>query len=235
MRQDSSEASRWLEIKNNKVGWGQAEVRKRSRWQMLGMGISMGLLLLVGWGIVAIYGPVVRAEAEYQWRSLGLSGRRSWLLPRFEFRLLPEVIGEGWGMVIPKIFLQEKVVANVDPADKEGYLAALNEGIAQAAGTALPGEPGLGYYFAHSSGMNPLWPQKEATFYLLGKLEIGDRVLIYRQGEKYEYHVVEKRVVAADDLSFLAEGEGEEAVVLQTCWPVGTSLKRLVVIAGRVG
>ena len=73
----------------------------------------------------------------------------------------------------PQDIFKREDFGEVDPVNKPAYMKALQLGVAHAAGTANPGEPGLGYYFAHSSGMNVLFPQKKAAFYLLGKLEAG--------------------------------------------------------------
>ncbi|OGV96153.1 hypothetical protein A2W24_05310 [Microgenomates group bacterium RBG_16_45_19] len=217
----------------------QPEWRRRPVGNYLVL-IGFGLMAAGLWSLVALFGPVLVAEAGYQVRNVtgGLTGNYGvWMA----FRLpgpVPEfgqLANRGEiGLVIPKIFIKEMVVEQVNPADKPAYMKALQVGVAHALGTALPGEPGLGYYFAHSSGMSVLAPQKKAAFYLLGKLTAGDRVYLYRGDQVYSYQVTDVRVVNADDLSFLREGGTEEQIVLQTCWPIGTSLKRLLVFGERV-
>lgn len=205
--------------------------------------ILLGFMLAAAglWGIIAIFGPVLVSEAAYQTRNLigGVTGNygmwNAFRLPSFS---IPE-FGEGMqnneiGMVIPKIYLREKVINEVDPVNKPAYMRALRMGVAHAAGTAGPGEPGLGYYFAHSSGMNVLSPQKKAAFYLLGKLESGDVIYVYRGNMTYEYRVTEKKITEAGDLSFLTDSGINERIVLQTCWPIGTSLRRLLIFGERV-
>lgn len=212
----------------------------------LGRRISGVVLLLssvlVGVGIyvlLMIYGPVMLVEAGYQFKSFSRAmgaEDRGWIgffVPNFSYDLTAIKFEGEYGIVIPKIFIKEAVVLNVDPTNKDVYLSALAQGIAHAAGTALPGDGGLGYYFAHSSGISGVSTGFNAKFYLLGKLEVGDEVVMYRDGERYEYKVIDTKVTSADDVSFL-DHEGEERIVLQTCWPVGTSAKRLVVTAERV-
>ena len=196
--------------------------------------------LLVGIGIyliLMIYGPVALVEAGYQMKTLSRSmgaedrGLIGLIMPNISYDLTALELGEQQGIVIDKIFINEAVVMNVDPTNKDVYLPALRRGIAHAAGTSLPGDGGLGYYFAHSSGIGGLNTGFNAQFYLLGKLELDDEVALYRDGERYEYKVIASEVVDAEDVSFL-DYEGElERIVLQTCWPVGTSAKRLVVTA----
>lgn len=238
MVKDQNEAVIWSRIHHLRqtTPMGRARLRALKRTGLIG--VAYVLVGVAVWGVLAIYGPVIAAEGGYQWKKLALEKRQEkwWeaIVPNFSFELLPAVIGSEWGIVIPKIFLQEKVVANVDPTNRESYLPALRMGIAHAAGTELPGGGGLGYYFAHSSGMNVLSPQKEAAFYLLGKLDVGDEVQVYNYGKKYGYKVKETRIVEAGDLTFLEEWKVGEKIVLQTCWPIGTSAKRLLVMAERV-
>lgn len=238
MRKLHNEASAWSKAVKQRSKFDKTLAAKRTRTQTMLIGISYLLLGLSFWSVLAIYGPVVKAEAGYTYKNLALGKGHGdwweWMVPDFSFDLVPEVISAEWGIVIPKIFLQETVVANVDPTAKESYLPALNVGIAHAAGTDLPGQGGQGYYFAHSSGMNVLSPQKQAAFYLLGKLVTGDEVDVYHYGEKYIYKVVETKVVEANDVSFLSYSGENERIVLQTCWPVGTSRQRLLVFAERV-
>jgi len=138
-----------------------------------------------------------------------------------------------YGIDIPDIFIDEKVIFNVDPSDPKQYKEALNAGIAHASGTSLPGEPGLGYYFAHSSSMD-LRIQRNAIFYLLRKLEKNDSVYIWHENEKHHYKVYETKITEADDVDFFKKIIDTEEIVLQTCWPPGTTHKRLLVFAKRV-
>lgn len=136
------------------------------------------------------------------------------------------------GISIPKIFLDEPIIFNVDPNNSLAYTQALKKGIAHASGTAFPGELGLGYYFAHSASTENV-SQYNAVFYLLGKLDINDEIHIWKNGEKYQYIVTTKIVTSPKDTSFLKLSYSEQTIVLQTCWPPGTSVKRLLVFAER--
>lgn len=199
------------------------------------------LLLLVCFviGTALAIGPAVVAETTYQIkaiaRSLGAENGdwRALILPDFAITLLPQEHIAEFGIEISKLFLSEPVIANVDPTNETEYNQALTLGIAQAAGTSLPGKGGLGYYFAHSSNVSLRSSARNAIFYLLGKLEPGDEIMLWYEGARHDYRVTESRVVAADDLSFLNYPDDSERIVLQTCWPVGTSIKRLLVFADR--
>jgi sortase A len=206
-----------------------------------GMIISYTLVAIGIWVLVVIYGPIVKVEATYQARSLAAAmgvregqGAWGWILPNFSTDTVSFEFRDKVGIVIPNIYIKDAVVLNVDATDKAQYMPALRKGIAHAAGTSLPGVGGLGYYFAHSSGLGGAEALFNAKFYLLGKLTVGDEVQIYRAGERFDYRVIETKVTEAEEVSFL-DYEGEvERIVLQTCWPVGTSAKRLLVTAERV-
>ncbi|MDQ3008969.1 MAG: sortase, partial [bacterium] len=140
---------------------------------------------------------------------------------------------QDFGISIPKLGLDEPVVFNVNPHDENSYREALKKGIAHASGSSFPDNPGLGYYFAHSS--NPEFRnQYNAIFYLLGKLNQGDDVYIWHDGEPYHYLVTKQVITTPEDVSFFNDTYSNEMVVLQTCWPPGTTEKRLLVFAERV-
>jgi LPXTG-site transpeptidase (sortase) family protein len=197
---------------------------------------ALSALVCIGWATLT-FGPILVLEARYQTLQLmstvfGVSDIRQILIPDFraldhQGRTRHEL---GYAVVIPKLYLDEPVIFNTDPQDKAEYTEALKKGIAHAAGTALPGDGGLGYYFAHSASLN-LINQYNAVFYLLGKLESGDDIYIWREGTQYRYQVTYKRITSPDDVSFLDVNYGSETIVLQTCWPPGTTSQRLLVFA----
>lgn len=146
-----------------------------------------------------------------------------------------------FGIVIPKIGANAKIVAEVDPSIEKIYQRALMEGVAHASGTNYPGSSelvkGQGqtnkkiYLFAHSTDNWWNINRYNAVFFLLKELEAGDEIDIFYEGRRYVYQTVETKIVEADEVGYLVEPSSEEILVLQTCWPPGTTLKRLLVIA----
>lgn len=136
-----------------------------------------------------------------------------------------------FGIVIEKIDANAKIISNVDPNNEKEYMAALSEGIAQAKGTSLPGQNGNMYLFSHS--VNAPWDvvRYNAVFYLLGKLNAGDRVIIFYQGKRFDYVVFDKSVVSATDTNFLLQNYDIPVLTMQTCDPPGTTINRLIVRA----
>jgi sortase A len=145
--------------------------------------------------------------------------------------LVPE--DPEFSLVIPKIGANAKVVKNVDAGNEEEYLDALKYGIAHAKGTQFPGESGHTFLFAHSTDY--IWNigSYNAVFYLLYKLEKDDEVNVFYKGQRYVYQVTDKAIITADQTEYLTRTSTDELLTLQTCWPPGTTLKRLVVTAIR--
>lgn len=143
------------------------------------------------------------------------------------------VNSKTYSVLIPKINAYSPIVRNVDPWDEKEYMKALKNGVAQASGTADPGEAGSIYLFAHSTG-NPFEMNRYNTiFYRLSELGVGDKIIINYQGKAYTYLVDDKKEVWPSDIKYLEDAlkNKKDQLVLQTCTPIGTSLKRLLVFA----
>jgi len=158
-------------------------------------------------------------------------------LPIIQIYLLPPQIQsqqdlptKGIFITISKIHAQSPVIPNVDPNNQVVYDQALSRGVAQAKGTALPGEKGTVYLFAHSSG--PPWDitHFNTIFLRLGELQNGDLIILRRNGKNYTYIVEDKKVVDPWQVTYLTNSKKPQLIV-QTCTPIGTSLYRLLVFA----
>jgi len=146
--------------------------------------------------------------------------------------LIPE--DPNFSIVIPKIGANAKVLSNIDAADEKTYLDALNKGVAHTLGTAFPGEGGHIFLFAHSTDYFWNIGTYNAIFYLLYKLEKNDEVDIFYQGQRYVYRVIGREIVDPSQVQYLTRKTNREFLTLQTCWPPGTTLKRLLIFAVRV-
>lgn len=135
-------------------------------------------------------------------------------------------------LVIASLGLDAPLVY-VDGTSEAEFQLALRDGVVHYPGTAMPGERGNAYYFGHSSDYAWAKGNYKTVFATLTEIEIGARIVVSdRGGRGYEYEVRETRVIAPKDLSVLAQGDGSRAMLtLQTSYPVGTALKRFVVIA----
>lgn len=187
--------------------------------------IVLGLVTLL-----FIFLPVIRVEIGYLLYSLqrGYPGTSA---PQTSAQKPLEPASRDFGIVIPKIGANAAVVANVDPYDSHQYQVALTRGVAHARGTVFPGEPGNIFLFSHSSANVIDAARYNSIFFLLTKLEKDDEIILYYKNEKFRYTVTEKKIVEASAVSYLSPRSTGKTLTLMTCWPPGTTFKRLLVIA----
>ena len=170
------------------------------------------------------FGSAIKEEVRYNVSTL--------INYNYDINLVPP--NADFSIIIPKIAAVAPVFADTDPFDSGISLSVLRKGVAHAKGTSYPGSPGNTYLFAHSTDTFYNVGRYNAVFYLLGKLEPGDEIIIFYKGEKISYEVDSVKVVNADDVKYLGKvGEGN-TLTLQTCYPPGTTIKRLIVVASQV-
>lgn len=146
---------------------------------------------------------------------------------------LKEEFKEGFYITIPKIKAQAKVITNVDPWNETVYRSQLKKGVAHAKGTVLPGQAGSSFLFAHSSDSPWNLSRYNTIFLRLGEVEEGDQIIINKEGQEFKYRVREKKVVWPKETRYLTE-EVRNQLILQTCTPIGTAFKRLLIFADPV-
>lgn len=199
------------------------------------------LILISVVGLVYTLYPIAKAEISYRVGKL-FGVRFSLDQPQPQKTTFGELLGgdnptilvpksTDFGIIVEKIGANAKIVADVNAADQKEYNLKLQKGVAHARGTALPGEKGVSFLFAHSV-LNP-WdvPRYNAVFYLLRELEAGDRIVIFWQGRRFDYIAYNKQIVGPNDVQFLNQNYSEPILVLQTCDPPGTTWRRLLIFA----
>lgn len=70
-------------------------------------------------------------------------------------------------------------------------------------------------------------------FYYLHTIEEGDYIYLIYEGEIFQYEFFESKVVQPDDWSVILP-QGFNALTLTTCDPIGTRLRRLIVVGNLV-
>ncbi len=148
------------------------------------------------------------------------------------------------------------IIENVDSGNKAEYQKALEHGVAEAGGFAKPGEGKLVYLFAHSS--LPPWEmtRTNTAFLRINELQNGDQIVISApchpessegsqdskkskdsspsvQNDKceYKYQVFDKKEYWPNQTEVFTDKRDQNLLILQTCTPIGTDLKRLLVFA----
>jgi len=146
---------------------------------------------------------------------------------------IPSIPDNNFSLIIPKININTKVISSVDLADKNATQKALKTGVVQAKGSSSPGQPGATYIFGHST--DSPWHIKlyNAIFYPLKDIQKGSEIIIIFKGKPFIYQVEEKKIVSAGNFQYFTNPLEKEKLILLTCWPPGTTWKRLLIIAIR--
>lgn len=203
---------------------------------------------LIGFAIIGLlfaYGPILKQEILFRvegGQEMPIRSKFGDLIHFAEADRVARIQSEAenyqvdshFSVVIPKIDAAANVIANVDASKEEEYLEALKKGVAHAKGTYFPGQGRGIYLFSHSTDSPLNIAQYNAVFYLLRKLESGDRIIVYFADKRYVYEVEEIVITSKDDTSWLTKNYDSETLVLQTCDPPGTTWRRLLVIGKRV-
>ncbi|OGM10755.1 hypothetical protein A2Z22_02620 [Candidatus Woesebacteria bacterium RBG_16_34_12] len=205
-------------------------------------GIGAGLIGFAVLGFIFSYGPPLKQEISYRFNKDSFVYKKSAFADLIQIaeaektiRVQNEAktygIDSHFSIFIPKINAGSNIIANVDASNEGEYSEALSQGVAHAKGTYFPGQGKNIYLFSHSTDSPLNITRYNAVFYLLGKLEEGDLIIVFFADKKYEFQVERKLVTSADDVSWLNQTQAEEILILQTCDPPGTTWRRLLVIA----
>lgn len=165
------------------------------------------------------------------------AGETDWPLPTDEqieatnrprqYELAPGAI---MGLTIESLGLYDVPVLNSDSR------WALDNGVVHVPETSMPWSrtPERNVYLAgHRLG----WPGTggHLVFYRLNDLDNGDEVVLRdRDGRRYRYRVIDSFAVDPDDTWVMGRVRGRDLLMLQTCTPIPSFDKRLVVRAERV-
>jgi sortase A len=112
---------------------------------------------------------------------------------------------------------------------------ALASGVVHVPETSMPWDEGAQrnvYLAAHRLGLPDA--ASRLLFYNLDDLGSGDEVILKGQGETYRYRVSETFEVGPAASWVMGQVRGRDMVTLQTCTPIPTFEKRLIVRADRV-
>jgi LPXTG-site transpeptidase (sortase) family protein len=134
-------------------------------------------------------------------------------------------------LVIESLGIEAPIVYAADNNDNT-FAAALAQGVVHYPGTARPGQPGNAYIFGHSSDLP--WSQGDykTVFALLPRVEIGAEVIVTdASGNAFTYTVTESFSAGANRVDLLANTPDEYRLTLQTSYPIGTALRRWIVIS----
>lgn len=204
-------------------------------------GVGAGLIAVVIIIFAISFTPIIEQEINYRFKEEeeNVVIKNQMLVNLAEADKVIEVqkeaeslgVGSYFSVVVPKIDAASDVVANVDTSEKEEYLEALREGVAHAKGTYFPGQGENIFLFAHSTDSPANFSRYNAVFYLLRKLDEGDKIILYFADKKYVYEVEDKFTTNINDTTWITESTDGERLLLMTCDPPGTTWRRLIISA----
>ena len=123
----------------------------------------------------------------------------------------------GWAKELENIFMKE-----------------LEDWVVRYPWSTRPGKDWNTFIFGHSSNYPWVKWDYNDVFANLNKLEYQDEVIVYYGQEKYTYKIREKKVITPGQTNILKRNKNKDEITLMTCWPVWTTLNRLIVIWERV-
>ncbi len=110
--------------------------------------------------------------------------------------------------------------------------STLKQGAAIYPGSAGFGQDGNTVVLGHSFNLPWLSNEYSQIFAHLDKLEVGDLIRIVSGDQVFKYVVTESQIMSVKDANFAVEGDTNSNILyLVSCWPVGSSLNRIVVSA----
>jgi LPXTG-site transpeptidase (sortase) family protein len=140
-------------------------------------------------------------------------------------------VNTTFSIIVPKIGINSPVLEGVNPADTKEYNDALKKAVAHASTSFTPDQNGTVYLFSHSTNYDWFVKDLNAVFYLLKNLEIGDFIVLYYHGQQYTYKLTNTQIVKPTNVAYLVPEEGRKSLILQTCWPPGSTSERLLIFA----
>lgn len=160
-------------------------------------------------------------------------------LGKFEFKELQTVPTDVLGAQVenvPEFFYLSVPALGIKEAKVETNAKTLNpdKALGHYPGTALPGEIGTSFIFGHS--VLPIFysPKNyKSIFSTIGKLKKGDDIYISYNNTDFHYRVTGRKELSPEDVDPLyvvtPRYLSTSNLVLMTCSPPGTKIRRLLV------
>ncbi len=130
---------------------------------------------------------------------------------------------------IPLVDIKQQKVSGVKELNNI-FMDELENWVIRYPWSAKPGENGNSFIFGHSSNFPWMKWDYNDVFSLLDHVTYDDEVVVYYGQEKHTYKIRTKNVISPGDVSVLENDASDDKskLTLMTCWPIGTTLNRLV-------
>ena len=109
------------------------------------------------------------------------------------------------------------------------FMKELEKWVVRYPSSAKPWEDWNTFIFWHSSNFPWIKWNYNDVFSLIDKVVYDDEIIIYYNQRKIRYRIKEKKVISPWDLSILKWKSDKSELTLMTCWPIWTTLNRLII------
>jgi len=174
-----------------------------------------------------------------QSRILAESLKESFSSYRLWFNTLPNqarVIIDRIAVNVPVII--PSLSKPIDQINEGEFDVELYKGVVKYPTTAIPwATQGATLLFGHTSYEEWKHNPYANVFRNIPRLQAGDTIRVIREWHEYTYRVTEKKVIRPRDVNaefLLYHNQSRHHVILMGCYPIGTTDKRILVIAERL-
>lgn len=161
-----------------------------------------------------------------------LSGLSTTSASKASFSLVPKenrIIIPRLGKNIPLVDVEMRPWATYETMN-DVFMEELKKWIVRYPWTAKPWQKWNAFIFWHSSNYPWISSKYNDVFALLDKLQNGDEIIAYYDGKKYIYKVSDRAIVKPWDVKVLqSRDQNKKEIALMTCWPIGTTLERIII------
>lgn len=146
-------------------------------------------------------------------------------------------VGPEPRLIIPKINVDAPIVMGLTSLAESQVQNGLRDGVVHypiPGASSMPGEQGNSVILGHSS--NDVFDDGNYKFIFvqLEQINAGDTFFVNYNSTRYTYKVSHKEVILPTQVDKLTLPSEKPQMILITCVPVGTALKRLIVYADQI-
>jgi len=170
------------------------------------------------------------SNSKYSLKKLTLDTNRN--KPKLDIEITPyenRIILPKIGKNIPLLDIKQKSVDGEKELENI-FMKELEDWVVRYPGSTKPGKPGNTFIFGHSSNYPWIKWDYNDVFANLDNLKFWDEVIVYYGQNKYTYKIKEKKVIRPGNTKILKRNKAKDELTLMTCWPIWTTLNRLIVI-----
>jgi len=143
----------------------------------------------------------------------------------YENRLIVPKIGKN----VPLLDVKNQKVGSNSELENI-FMDELKDWVVRYPWTAKPWEKWNSFIFWHSSNFPWVTWDYNEVFALIDHITYDDKIIVYYWQKKYTYVVKEKKIISPNDVSLLKRDKNKAEISLMACWPIWTTLNRIIVI-----